>query len=209
MGKVVRLVEVIGMLVARYTLDLTQPTMVKLQQKEIDLLKAEQEISSLRENVEEKHHELYVQVVKRSEAVGVTPTCQWVVQHQVHIDNLLVPNIKGYYRANLTVVFLYHSLQQLQAWFLPEAYICCKGFSIVCTVLLSNLPAWKDANIFCEHYTLDIPNVAGLPAELHLLKWKEEKGDEVPDRCPEQWNLLIRHLFHILATIPVKHNEAN
>ena len=37
------------------------------------------------------------------------------------------------------------------------------------TVHLSNLPPWKDAvNIFCEHYALDIPNVAGLPVELHL-----------------------------------------
>ena len=64
--------------VVRYILDLTRLATVKLQRKEIDLLKAEQEISSLRENLEdlhanvdEKHHELYVQAVKLPEAVGL------------------------------------------------------------------------------------------------------------------------------------------
>ena len=113
MGNAIDFSFAVTLVVVRYILDLTGSATVKRQQKEIDLLKAEQEIFSLRENLEdlhanvdEKHHELYVQAVKLSEAVGVTLTCPRVVQCQVHRDNLPTPNIQSYYWANLTVVFL-------------------------------------------------------------------------------------------------------
>ena len=77
----------------------------------------------MRVEFDDCHHRLYEEAVQLAAKVGIQPR---TVQRQIHRSNLP--------KANLTVVFLDHSLQQLQLRFPPEAYICYKGFSIVPTI---------------------------------------------------------------------------
>ena len=54
------------------------------------------------------------------------------------------------------------------------------------SILLATDPIWKDnVREFCDHYRQDIPNCAGLPAELLLWErtWKEkkERRKDIPD----------------------------
>ena len=81
-------------------------------------------------------------------------------------------------------------LQQLETRFPPEAYICYKGVSVVSSLLLDNLTTWK-ANVceFCNHHSEDIPNIAGLSAELDLWQslWvhKKEITDNISSKVSE------------------------
>ena len=166
-------------------------------------------------SIDDRHHQLFEEAVALSWKIGLTPSRPRVVPRQVYRDNLPSEDIEGYYRENLTVSFLDHSLQQLRTRFPSEAYICYEGFSIVPTILLSNLPTWRECvRVFCEHYVQDIPNVSGLTAELYLWErlWtgKKENGDNIPDRVSSTLKLVdkvsfpnVFSILHILATIPV------
>ena len=114
----------------------------------MDLLKADQEISSLRKafedmrvEVDDRHHRLYEEAVQLAAKVGIQPSRSRTVQRQIHRRNLPASSVQQYYKTNLTIVFLDHSLQQIQLRFPPEAYICYTRFSIVPTILLANQPA--------------------------------------------------------------------
>ena len=130
----------------RYILDLTRPATVKLQREKMGLLKADQEISSLRKafedmrvEIDDHHRRLYTKRLSRLlQKLGFNLAdlelfsarfTEAIYQH------LLWSSIT---REILPLFFLDHSLQQLQLRFLPEAYICYKGFSIVPTILLAN-----------------------------------------------------------------------
>ena len=82
---------------------------------------------------------------------------------------------------NLTRVFLDHAIQQLDIRFQAQVHICYKGLSIIQSILLGQPQDWKNnVREFCESYNQDIPNIAGLEAELILWKrlWNEKKAKE-------------------------------
>ena len=136
---------IVSLLIVRYILDLTRPTTVKLQREEI--LKAEQEISNLKEtledfqsNIDEEHNRVYQEAVQLAGEIEIEPSQPRTVQRQVHRNNAPSTSPNEYYKINLTRVFLDHALQQLHSRFPREAYTCYKGMSIVPAVLLNNLP---------------------------------------------------------------------
>ena len=215
---------VVTLVIVRYILDLTRPATVKLQRKEMDLLKAHSEISSLkknlqdlRSNIDREHHKLYQEAVELAATIGLDPCKSRIIPVQAHRNNNPSDSIEGHYRVNLSVVFLDHALNQLETRFPPEAYTCYSGFSIVPTVMLANQSTWKNSvTLFCQHYSSDIPNVIGLPAELTLWqrRWEdkvEEVGiDKLPDRVSKTLISVdpvsfpnIFTVLKILATIPV------
>jgi hypothetical protein len=214
----------VTLVIVRYILDLTRPATVKLQRKEMDLLKAHSEISSLkkdlqdlRSNIDREHHKLYQEAVELAATIGLDPCKPRIIPVQAHRNNNPSDSIEGHYRVNLSVVFLDHALNQLETRFPPEAYTCYSGFSIVPTVMLANPSTWKNSvTLFCQHYSSDIPNVIGLPAELTLWqrRWEdmvEEVGiDKLPDRVSKTLISVdpvafpnIFTVLKILATIPV------
>ena len=70
--------------------------------------------------------------------------------------------------------------------FQDDVSVCYKGFSVIPSILLGTDPMWKDnVGEFCDHYRQDIPNQAGLPAELLLWErmWKEKRYrmEDIPD----------------------------
>ena len=132
---------VVTLVIVRYILDLPRPVTVKLQRRaDQEILSLKQALEDMRINIDDQHHRLYEEAVQLTVEVGLEPNRPRTVQLQIHRSNLPSSSVEEYYRANLTVVFLDHSMQQLQSRFPPEAYICYKGFSIVPTILLANLP---------------------------------------------------------------------
>ena len=76
-------------------------------------------------------------------------------------------------------------------------------------------PFWKDGVLeFCDQYKLDIPNVAGLPAELllweRLWKGRNQRGETVPDSLQGTLEIIdkeayvnIYSMLKVLITIPI------
>ena len=99
--------------------------------------------------------------------------------------------------------------------FQDDVFVCYKGISIIPSVLLATDPAWK-ANVleFCNHYRQDIPNYAGLQAELllweRLWKGRDNRGDIIPDSLEATLKDIdkdayvnIYSMLKVLITIPI------
>ena len=179
--------------VVRHILDLTRPLTLKLQRKEIDLLKAKDEISLLKnaladmqKNINRRHNQLYVEAVALAASVGVQSSMPRVAVRQVHRANAPANNPEVYFRINLTTVFLNHCIQQFDRRFQNEVYSCYKGLYIIPSVMLDNANWKAKVREFCQDYRQDIPNIAGLDGELVLWErlWRDHhnRGDPIPDR---------------------------
>ncbi|XP_058957537.2 52 kDa repressor of the inhibitor of the protein kinase-like isoform X1 [Pocillopora verrucosa] len=165
---------IVSLVIVRHILGLTRPLTVKLQQKAMDLLKAKDELALLKSvledmstDIDNRHHNLYQEAVTIARQVAVQPEMPRIAQRQMHRNNAPAATPEGYFKINLTRVFLDHVLQQLNTRFQDDVFVCYKGISIIPSVLLATDPAWK-ANVleFCNHYRQDIPNYAGLQAEI-------------------------------------------
>ena len=130
-------------------------------------------------------------------------------------SNAPAPTPEDYYRINLTTDFLNHALMQLETRFEDAVFVCYKGFSVIPSILLATGPIWKDnVREFCNHYRQDIPNYAGLPAELlvweRMWKGKSDRREDIPDSIDatlEQIDKVayvnIYTILQILKTIPI------
>ena len=92
------------MVIVRYILDLTRPATVKLQRKEMDLLKAHSEITTLknalkdlRSNIDVAHHQLYEESVELAAKIGLQPSKSRVIPEQVYRNNNPSQSIEGHY----------------------------------------------------------------------------------------------------------------
>ncbi|CAH3148962.1 unnamed protein product, partial [Pocillopora meandrina] len=194
-----------------------------LQRKEIDLLKAKDEIALLKHaladmqrNIDVRHHQLYVEAVELAASIGVQPSMPRVAVRQVHRANAPAADPEVYYRINLTRVFLDHCTQHIDRRFQNEVYSCYKGLYLVPKVMLSNAAVWKArVREFCNDYRQDIPNIAGLDGEFALWErmWRDQqnvRADPIPDRVSDTLAELDKHAFcniytilQLLATLPM------
>ena len=93
---------------------------------------------------------------------------------------------------------------QLDSRFEDYVFVCYKGFSVIPSILLAtDDPIWKDnVREFCNHYRQDIPNYAGLPAELllweRMWKGKNDRREDIPDSIDAIYTIL-----QMLITIPI------
>lgn len=213
---------IVSLVIVRHILGLTRPLTVKLQQKAMDLLKAKDELALLKSvledmstDIDNRHHNLYQEAVTIARQVAVQPEMPRIAQRQMHRNNAPAATPEGYFKINLTRVFLDHVLQQLNTRFQDDVFVCYKGISIIPSVLLATDPAWK-ANVleFCNHYRQDIPNYAGLQAELllweRLWKGRDNRGDIIPDSLEATLKDIdkdayvnIYSMLKVLITIPI------
>ncbi|XP_073228860.1 52 kDa repressor of the inhibitor of the protein kinase-like [Porites lutea] len=213
---------IITVVIVRHILDLTRPLTVRLQKKAMDLLKAREEVLLLKSalrgmqtDLNTRHHALYEEAVTLARLVSVQPSMPRIIQRQVYRNNAPAPTPEDYYRINLTTDFLNHVLMQLDSRFEDDVFVCYKGFSVIPSILLATDPVWKDnVREFCDHYRQDIPNYAGLPAELLLWErmWKEKKDrrEDIPDSISATLEQIdkdayvnIYTMLQILITIPI------
>ena len=206
---------IVAIVVVRHILDLTRPLTLKLQRKEIDLVKAKEEISLLknaladmRRDIDARHHILYDEAVTLAASIGVQPSMPRVVQRQVHRANVPAPTPESHYRINLTTPFLDHCSQHIERRFQDEVYSCYKGPYITPSVMLDNLASWKDnVRQFCDYYRRDIPNVGGLEAELVMWErlWRDRQNGgvaaDIPDRISEALAVVDQQAFCNIYTI--------
>lgn len=213
---------IVTLVIVRHILDLTRPLTVRLQKKAMDLLKAKEEIVLLKaalrgmqRDLNTRHHALYEEAVALARNVSVQPSMPRIIQRQVHRNNAPAPTPEDYYRINLTTDFLNHALVQLDSRFEDDVFECYKGFSVIPSILLATNPVWKD-NVweFCNHYRQDIPNYAGLPAELllweRMWKGKKDRREDIPDSIDATLEQIdkdayvnIYTILQILITIPI------
>ena len=213
---------IITVVIVRHILDLTRPLTVRLQKKAMDLLKAREEVLLLKSalrgmqtDLNTRHHALYEEAVSLARRVSVQPSMPRIIQRQVYRNNAPALTPEDYYRINLTTNFLNHVLMQLDRRFEDDVFVCYKGFSVIPSILLATDPIWKDnVREFCDHYRQDIPNYAGLPAELLLWErmWKEKKDrrEYIPDsigatleQIDKDAYVNIYTMLQILITIPI------
>ena len=102
---------IVAIVVVRHILDLTRPLTLKLQRKEIDLVKAKDEIALLKHaladmqrNIDVRHHQHHVEAVDLAASVGVHPSMPRVNARQVHRANAPAADPEVYYRINTTSV---------------------------------------------------------------------------------------------------------
>jgi hypothetical protein len=84
------------------------------------------------------YHKLYVDAVELAAAIGLDHCKPRIIPVQAHRNNNPSDSIEGYYRVNLSIIFLDHAFNQLEIRFPPEAYTCYSRFSIVPTIMLAN-----------------------------------------------------------------------
>ena len=84
-------------------MDLTRPLTVKLQRKEMDPLKAKDEIASLKSDlsqmqadIDARHHHLYTEAVNLARSVSVEPSMPRIVHRQVYRPNAPAPTPEDY-----------------------------------------------------------------------------------------------------------------
>lgn len=72
---------IVAIVIVRHILDLTRPLTIKLQRKQIDLLKAKDEIGLLKSalndmqrNIDARHHQLYDEAVELAANIGIQPS---------------------------------------------------------------------------------------------------------------------------------------
>ena len=166
----------------------------------------------MQNDIDVRHHKLYVEAVNLARSVSVEPCMSRVVGRQVYRANAPARTPEEYYKINLTRVFLDHSLQQLNARFQDDVYICYKGLFVIPSVLLQNNLIWKEnVQQFCDHYRQGIPNIAGLDAELLLWEqmWREQQSDildrvtNILEVVDQQAFVNIYTILQLLATIPI------
>ena len=212
---------IITVVIVRHILDLTRPLTVRLQKKAMHLLKAREEVllklalRGMQTDLNTRHHALYEEAVTLARRVSVQPSMPRIIQRQVYRNNAPALTPEDYYRINLTTDFLNHVLMQLDSRFEDDVFVCYKGFSVIPSILLATDPIWKDnVREFCDHYRQDIPNYAGLPAELLLWErmWKEKKDrrEDIPDSIGATLEQIdkdacvnIYTMLQILITIPI------
>ena len=213
---------IVTVVVVKHILGLTRPLTVKLQRKEADLMKAKDEIDSLKSiltdmqaNINDRHHTLYDEAVELAHSIQIEPCMPRLTQRQIYRANAPAQTPEDYYRINLTIVFLDHALQQLNTRFQDQVFVCYKGLSIIPSHLLEHPQDWKDHVMeFCQNYRQDIPNAAGLEAELILWErlWKDKEGkkEDIPDRISFTLKFTDKECFvnifailQVLATIPI------
>lgn len=213
---------IVAIVIVRHILDLTRPLTLKLQRKQINLLKAKDEIGLLKSalndmqrNIDARHHQLYDEAVELAANIGIQPSMRRVAVRQVHRANAPAANPEAYYRINLTRVFLDHCIQHIDRRFQDEVYSCYKGLYLIPKVVLSNPAVWKaKVREFCDDYRQDIPNIAGLDGEFALWErmWQDHqnRGNPIPDRVSYALAVVDKQAFcniftvlQLLATLPM------
>lgn len=213
---------IVTLVIVRHILDSTIPLTVRLQKKAMDLLKAKEDIvllksalTDIQTDIDTQHHTFYDEAVTLARHVSVQPSMPRIIQRQILRNNAPAPTPEDYYRINLTTDFRNHALMQLESRFEDAVLVCYKGFSMIPSILLATGPIWKDnVREFCNYHRQDIPNYAGLPAELllweRMWKGKNDRREDIPDSTDATLVQIDRGAYvniytitQIMITIPV------
>lgn len=129
---------IIAMLVTNRIFTLAQPLSTSLQSVYIDLCCAIEMVESLknlllniRENAEEKFHEIFIVAENLSNEIGEEITIPRLAQYQRHRENYDPCSTEEYYRVAVFIPFIEHFINQLEIRFLKQKEVLCKIQNII------------------------------------------------------------------------------
>ena len=92
-------------------------------------------LTEMQNDIDARHHQLYVEAVILVRRVSVEPCMPRVIGRNVYRANAPASTAEEYYKINLTRVFPERCLQQLNARFQDEVYLCYKELIVIPSVI--------------------------------------------------------------------------
>ncbi len=218
----------VSLVLSQKILAYTKGLSVKLQGRYVDVVRAYQDIESVkkvirgvRSRVDDFHSLMYQAVLTLSESVGVTESAPRRASRQQHRSNAPSDNVSDYYKRNLTIPVLDHLSSELDTRFDANCsqnlmeFMRLLPFEVVKTT--SQLKSENFGSIL-QFYGGDLPSVRSFDAELDLWqnKWKGDAHLAQELNTPEKvlrhtdadYFPNIRTLIVILSTLPVTSCES-
>ena len=194
---------------------------MKLQGRYVDAVRAHTDIDAVksvlkgcRSNV---HERLYQEAVQLGELVEVTESSPRLAGRQQHRSNICADTTTEYYKLNLTIPLLDHTINELDDRFNPDSSGVLKEFIQLLPAAVfkrSDQLRSVDFDGVLQLYEDDLPSSSSLAVELELwqAKWKDSDSASVEDlntpvkvlpHVDKDYFPNIRSLVLIMITIPV------
>lgn len=213
---------IIALVIVRNCLAYTRSATVKLQQLNMDAMKAYQEIDEIkrellnvREKLQQKHQQWFKEAEDLGSYVGSTSKRPRTCGRQQNRANPPAETDEIYFRRTISAPFLDHLSTELAARFNNDSSIVARGFSIVPSIMRNedHVDTWRgEFAEFVNAYRDDLPLEKALNAELDRWqsKWSNLPQQELPDRisktllCTDPLSYPnIYAALKILGTIPI------
>lgn len=207
---------VIAFVIAREVFAVTRGMTVKMQHVEQDYSSAmsyvtttRDTVQSYRDNVDAQHSVWYQQAKTIAESLDIEIKKPRTCGRQTHRSNVPADSVEDYYRKSVTIPFLDHLLEEINARFFQGHSDILSGFNI----LPGNTDIdWKGKFMqFCKMYSDDIPSIQNLQTEMDL--WENYWSRNVylkPKSLRELLPIVDDSMFpniivavRLLCTIPV------
>ncbi|XP_050064205.1 zinc finger MYM-type protein 1-like [Aphis gossypii] len=193
-------------------LSISLPLSRQLQTENLDLVKAialaedvSQTVMELRRKAEEDFKEIYTEVNRKCETLGVAITIPRLTKNQQHRSNFSTNSSEEYFRLSIYIPFLDSFSNQLSERFLAHKSLV-KNFSCL---LIEHVDDEENFDKLLEIYAEDI-KVDEKSAKGEFLVWKQQIKKSTPknviDALHNSSSIIfpsIHRLLVILATFPV------
>lgn len=195
---------------------------IKLQGRYIDVVRAHQDIESIRTTIRDVrsrvdfHSQVYQEVLMLSQSVDVVEAAPRQANRQQHRQNNPADNISDYCKCNLTIPILDHLSSKLDIRFDADCsqnlieFMQLLPFEVVKSTSRLRL---ENLSSLLQLYGGDLPSVKSLDVELDLWqnKWNRDpeqaQGLNTPEKVLDQTDYdyfpNIHTLIAIVATLPI------
>ena len=211
------------LVLAKYFLYLLLPLTSGLQERELDIKKAYENVAfvknSLKESrskIEKIHRDLFERAEYMAAFVDSKPKRPRVCGRMKNRPNHPLPEPIDYYRSSVSVPFLDHLIREIDERFGDEPVNIIKGFSIIPNIIINEkLSNWKEEfNTFASVYERDLPGLSSLQPELLMWEvyWRKQFTGTLPTSISDTLKLThpmrksfpnIYAALRVLATVPV------
>ena len=146
-------------------------------------------LEEVRDNIEAYHHTWFSRAEQLGNEINANVAVPRLCGRQTLRDNHHIQTPEEYCRVTISVPFLDHFINQLEARFSTEQLVQAKGFALIPQAMQKlsgeSPEKWKEeARCFLSHYILDVPHPLGIEAELDIWKvfWDNKERSALPDR---------------------------
>ena len=213
----------VALVLSQKVLAYTKGLSIKLQGRYIDVVRAHQDIESVRttirdvrSRVDDFHSQVYQEVLMLSQRVDVVEAARRQANRQQHRHNNPADNISDYYKCNLTIPILDHLSSELDIRFDADCsqnlieFMQLLPFEVVKSTSRLRL---ENFSSLLQLYGGDLPSVKSFDVELDLWqnKWNRDPEQAQELNTPEKvlyqtdydYFLNIHTLIAIVATLPI------
>ena len=213
---------IVSLLLTQKILAYTKGVSVKLQGRYVDIVKAHQDIESIksalkrvRSTIDHFHDVVYAEAVQLNQLVGVQESSPRLASRQQHRSNTPSSTVKEYYKLNLTIPLLDHIITELDSRFNSESSAIVVKFMKLLPSSFYDSTSSMQAGDFPRLLALyedDLPAPRSLDVELELWQSTWAHNEEAMTLNTPEKALIhvdkdhypnILSLMKIMVTIPV------